>query len=161
MAGFTTESRTSARKVRKAVRQEQALRLRIDGRTYSEIARELGYANRASAYQLVIDALTDLAAKCPENATELRTLETERLTSVVRDADAILNGIRPSDSNRLRALEVKIKASESLRKLWGLDAPVKIAPTTPDGEEQYTGLSDAELERELAAALAALTRPTE
>jgi transposase-like protein len=108
------------------VRQEQALRLRIDGRTYSEIARELGYANRASAYQLVIEALTDLAAKCPENASELRTLETERLTSVVADSDAILRNVDASDANKLRALELKIKASESLRKLWGLDAPTEV-----------------------------------
>lgn len=153
MANFS-ESRTSARKVSKAVRQEQALRMRIDGRSFSEIARALGYKASSGPFRLVTGALDELAAKKTENATQLRTLETERLTTVVADADAILRSADASDTSRLRALELKVRASESLRKLWGLDAPQKVAPTTPDGESEYRGLSDAELERELVAVLA-------
>lgn len=130
MAGFTIEAKTSARKVARAVRMEQALQLRIAGRNYAEIAAQLGYSSKATPYRLVQDALADLAQKTTEGATEMRTLETERLTSVVRDADAILRSVDASDGNRLRALELKVKASESLRKLWGLDAPAALDLTS-------------------------------
>lgn len=130
MAGFTTEAKTSARKVTRAVRMEQALQLRIAGRNYAEIAAQLGYSSKATPYRLVQDALADLAQKTTEGATEMRTLETERLTSVVRDADAILRSVDASDGNRLRALELKVKASESLRRLWGLDAPAALDLTS-------------------------------
>jgi hypothetical protein len=130
MAGFTTEAKTSARKVNRAMRMEQALQLRIAGRTYAQMAAELGYASKETPYRLVQDALADLAQKTSEGATEMRTLETERLTAVVRDADAILCRPDSTDANRLRALELKIKASESLRKLWGLDAPAALDLTS-------------------------------
>jgi len=129
VANFS-ESRTSARKVSKAVRQEQALRMRIDGRSFPEIARALGYKASSGPFRLVTDALDDLAAKSTENATQLRTLETERLTTVVADADAILRSADASDTSRLRALELKVRASESLRKLWGLDAPAALDLTS-------------------------------
>ncbi len=32
------------------------------------------------------------------------------------------------------------RIAEGERKMWGLDAPVKIAPTTPDGQESYPPL---------------------
>ena len=129
MANFS-ESGTSARKVSKAVREEQALRMRIDGRSFPEIARALGYKASSGPFRLVTDALDDLAAKSTENATQLRTLETERLTTVVADADAILRSADASDTSRLRALELKVRASESLRKLWGLDAPAALDLTS-------------------------------
>ena len=41
-----------------------------------------------------------------------------------------------------------LKAMKRRADLLGLDAPTKIAPTTPDGNDEYTGLSDTErLER--------------
>lgn len=121
MANFS-ESATSARKVGKAMRLEQALQLRIDGRSFTEIAKAVGYAHRGNAQKLISEALDDLAAKSTENATQLRMLETERCNGIIRDADHILRDPEASHANKLRALEVKLKASESLRKLWGLDA---------------------------------------
>lgn len=125
MANFS-ESKTSPRRSAKAQKQARALELRIAGWRYDEIATELGYAHRANAYALVRDALDALAAKSTENAEQMRTLETERLTTVISDADTILRSREASDGNRLRALELKIKASESIRRLWGLDAPAKV-----------------------------------
>jgi len=154
VANFS-ESRTSARKVSKAVRQEQALRMRIDGRSFPEIARALGYKASSGPFRLVTDALDDLAAKSTENATQLRTLETERCTSIIRDADAVLRDPETKPADKLRALDVKLKASESLRRLWGLDAPTRIAPTTPDGDEEYGGLSDDQRAAAITGLLAA------
>ena len=145
-----------ARIVRKQ-NKVRALQLRIDGLTFQAIAEELGYTNQGNAYRLVAEALDELAAKALENATQLRTLEHERLTGVIRDCDTILLDSKTRAAGKLRALELKVRASESLRKLWGLDAPSKVAPTNPDGTEAYAGLSDAALERELVAALASIS----
>ena len=153
MANFS-ESATSARKLRGAERREQALRLRIAGRTYPEIAAELGMS-RAGAHKTVTVALAALRAQCNESAEQMRTLETERLVGIIRDADEILRSPETGEAGRLRALELKVKASESLRKLWGLDAPTKIAPTTPDGDEEYGGLSDDQRAAAIAGLLAA------
>lgn len=49
----------------------------------------------------------------------------------------------------------KISARERIDRLFGLDMPVKIAPTTPDGEKPYVGLSDEELNRRILEELAA------
>lgn len=124
VANFS-ESVTSARRLKGIERREAAVRLRISGRTYAEIAAELGMS-QSGAHKTVTTALTALKEKCNEEAEQMRTLETERLTAVVADADAILRRADASDSNRLRALELKVKTSESLRKLWGLDAPTEL-----------------------------------
>lgn len=154
-------SPTSPVRILRRQKKAQAVELRLKGWTFAAIAEELGYRHPANTFRLVAEALDELAAKATENAAQLRTLELERLMGIVRDAEAILRDPKSRAADRLRALELKVRVSESIRKLWGLDAPVKVAPTSPDGEEQYTGLSDAELERELAAALATLGRPTE
>ena len=153
MANFS-ESATSARKLKGAERREQALRLRIAGRSYPEIAAELGMS-QSGAHKTVTVALAGLRVRCNESAEQMRTLETERLIGVIRDADEILRSPETGEAGRLRALELKIKASESLRKLWGLDAPTRIAPTTPDGDEEYGGLSDDQRAAAITGLLAA------
>lgn len=44
-----------------------------------------------------------------------------------------------------------LKAMKRRADLLGLDAPSKIAPTTPDGNDEYTGLTDTERLERLAA----------
>jgi hypothetical protein len=39
-------------------------------------------------------------------------------------------------------LSIVLQCSQERRKILGLDAPVKIAPTTPDGDEAYTLMVD-------------------
>jgi len=85
----------------------------------------IGFSNVAARKSVMV-ALDKLNSTCTETTTRMRTLETERLTGIIRDADAILRDPASSNSDRLRALELKVKASESLRKLWGLDAPTKV-----------------------------------
>jgi len=125
-----SESATSPRKVSRAVNQEAALRLRIDGRSFTEIAQVLGYKASSTPFRLVTGALDELAAKKTESATQLRTLETERCIGIIRDADTVLRDPETKPADKLRALEVKLKASESLRKLWGLDAPAALDLTS-------------------------------
>jgi transposase len=51
-----------------------------------------------------------------------------------------------------RYLQTAMQALADIRKIWGLDAPKKIAPTSPDGTKEYGELSDTDR----AAALANL-----
>ena len=44
-----------------------------------------------------------------------------------------------------------LKCMKRRADLLGLDAPTKIAPTTPDGNDEYTGLTDTERLERLAA----------
>jgi hypothetical protein len=48
----------------------------------------------------------------------------------------------------VRFLEQTRQALADQRKVWGIDAPAKVAPTTPDGQGEYTGgrWSDEELD---------------
>ena len=119
------QSATSGRMVVAAQRREEAVRLRVAGYSYQAIAEAIGFSDVA-ARKCVVVALDKLNSTCTETTTRMRTLETERLTGIIRDADAILRDPASSNSDRLRALELKVKASESLRKLWGLDAPTKV-----------------------------------
>lgn len=48
-------------------------------------------------------------------------------------------------------LRAALTALELEMKLLGTAAPTKIAPTTPDGSDEYTGLSDAERSARLVA----------
>jgi len=49
-----------------------------------------------------------------------------------------------------RFLELALHALADLRKVWGVDEPKKIAPTTPDGKLPYAPLTDAERRAALA-----------
>src|ERR1035437_6943000 len=62
-----------------AARRARAVELRTAGLTYDQIAMELGYANRGTAYRVVSEALK---AQTLEAVGELRNLEAERLDSL-------------------------------------------------------------------------------
>lgn len=62
-----------------AARRARAIELRAQGRTYEQIARELGYANRGTVCHIISDAL---AARQVEAADELRFRERERLDAL-------------------------------------------------------------------------------
>src|SRR5664280_423572 len=62
-----------------AARRARAVELRTAGRTYDQIAVELGYANRGTVYHVVAEALR---AKTLETVGEVRSLEVERLDSL-------------------------------------------------------------------------------
>lgn len=80
-------------------------------------------------------------------AEEVRTLEVARL-------DAMLLALWPQvKQGNQGAIEKALKVEERRAKLLGLDAPAKIAPTDPTGEDEYSGLSDEELTRRLRAIL--------
>lgn len=62
-----------------AARRARAIELRAQGRTYEDIARELGYANRGTVCHIVSDALK---ARTDEAVDTLRSLEAQRLDAL-------------------------------------------------------------------------------
>lgn len=127
-----------------AERDAEACRLRQRGYTFQRIANELGYSGAANAQQGVRRALDRVTR---EAATELRDHEMARLEGYLRRALEIVDTeyvktsgeaiVRDAEGNplldpapRLAALRELRKISESLRRLWGLDAPAKMETTT-------------------------------
>lgn len=124
-------------------RRADALALRIKGLTFAGIGDALG-VDTSTAYRYVRDALSSTLAECAELAEHLRELENQRLDELQASLwDKALAGVLPAADRILRIMERRAK-------LNGLDAPQKIAPTDPSGENPYIKMSDNEL-RALAA----------
>jgi orotate phosphoribosyltransferase-like protein len=73
-----------------AARRVRAVELKTSGYTYSQVAAELGYTSRGTAYNVVTKALRDQTA---EAVTDLRDLENARLDALqVALWDAAMTG---------------------------------------------------------------------
>jgi len=108
-------------------RRKKALEMRMAGLTYQQIADNLGYGNRNSAYDAVDSALRDIPR---ENAVKLRTLELERLDFA---ASRIAKRVSQGD---LPAIDRWLKIQERRARLQGLDAPTRIQNDLTSGGEK-------------------------
>ena len=121
-------SPTSARRVRAAAKQAQALNLREAGASYETIAQTAGYRNRSSARKAV---LAGLKAAQQEPAELLRQLELRRLDKLSLQLwPAAL--ARPAD---YAAIDRVLKIIQQRAALLGLNVQ-KLALTDPSGEEE-------------------------
>jgi hypothetical protein len=133
---------SSQKRIAAAERARQALELRKAGAQYADIATTLGYADASGAYRAVSRALAKLTA---EPAAELRELELLRLDRMLQAIwEQVIRGSHG-------AVDRALRISESRRKLLGLDAPQKIAPTDPYGEEEYGTAAERYRLRQIAA----------
>ncbi len=101
----------------------EALELRIEGRTFSQIAKQLGCA-KSTANDLYSDALADIRPH--ENATEYRNLqlvEIRRTKSVVSLAigELMRSGEAPSSSELEVLSRSLVRLQEREAKLLGFD----------------------------------------
>lgn len=126
------------RTVETAERDGQAAKLRAHGASLREIASALGWQTEEGARQAVMRALR--AAAVDEGGAELLALERMRLDDVIRRASEVVAAPGyvtsprgelvcgpdgqplPDQAARLAALNTIIRASESVRRLLGLDA---------------------------------------
>ena len=76
-----------------AARRARAIELIAEGRTYQQVADELGYANKGTVYRLVHQAL---ARETSEAVQELQQVEVARL-------DALQASMRNEARERVRA----------------------------------------------------------
>lgn len=107
-------------------RQKEALSLRLVGLSYDAIAERLGFANRSGAFRAVQAALKKTLQ---EPADELRTLELERLDSM------LLPMMAQAKKGNQGAVDRVLRIMERRAKLLGLDAPTKQEIRVPDGVE--------------------------
>ena len=154
------------KKLRIAKRRQQVAVLYLQGNTQVAIAREVGaqqptISNDIKAIQKEWreSAIRDFDLLREEELQKLAQIEVEAWAAWVRSQKPAQEArVRDSDpSNAVktmksrtgdpRFLEIVMKCSASRRELLGLDAPVKVAPTTPDGEQPYHAYVIAELMR--------------
>ncbi len=110
-----------------AWRRARAVELAVEGHTYEEIARDVGYANRGTAYRVVQQAL---GQRVEDGVDELRRLEQERLDALqagvweralAGDPTAVRAALRIIESRcRLLGLQVGDRALDGEGRAYGL-----------------------------------------
>jgi hypothetical protein len=167
--------------IRLQKRRELALRLRLTGASFRDIARSVKEAvkevggeyqgvatqkyNESDAFRDVVTEFHRLKETCSEKAEDILTMELQRL-------DEMLVGIYdPATHGDPVAVNTALRIMDRRARYLGIDAPTKIAPTNPEGNAEYYGMSDTELaarineilerarERAAAAAGAGTTPP--
>lgn len=123
----SSQRANSRRRVTETARQAQALQMRLTGATYEQIGMAMG-VHKSSAWKLVEHAME---RTIQEPADNVRALEVRRLD---RWLFAINTQIL---AGQLEFLDRGLKIMARRAALLGLDMPVKVAPTTPDGLETY------------------------
>lgn len=103
--------------------RQRATELRLQGKSYRAIAAEMG-CNESTAYYYVKAVLQRTIDTADETAAELRRVELERIDAIIAALTPDLSGI--DSETRARASRELLRASESRRKLLGLDAPEKL-----------------------------------
>lgn len=108
----------------------------VDQRQAEELAK-LGYIER-NAWEGWIRSRQDsekIVERLPRGEDEIAEAE----------GGFIKERTRQGQSGDPRFLETARKVIEDRRKMLGLDAPSKIAPTDPTGKKEFSGVSDDEL----------------
>jgi hypothetical protein len=99
-----------SRSLRALENDVQALRLRVEGATFDEIASALGYRTRSAAWKAVYRART---ARLLELARLVRQLELvgsqQRLAAIERRIEALNAGVGVRQGRRLASLRVRTR----------------------------------------------------
>lgn len=112
-------------------------------RTYREIAAELG-CSIGTVHDDREAILAGYRERYREAGDQMVEQETASLDRMEREA---LDAWR--ESGDVRALEAALKCKARKHALRGLDKPFKVAPTNPEGDEEFSGVSDEALEKQL------------
>jgi hypothetical protein len=96
------------------------------------------------AHKAVTKAMADLQAQQEEAAEQVRAMELDRLDQIM------FQHFTQALKGDTAATDRVLKIMERRAKLLGLDAPSKIAPTSPDGEAPYKGMTERELDQRIA-----------
>lgn len=126
--------KASKKVLESATRREQAMELRLAGKTYEQIGAAMGITRQA-AHELVMKSLEDTLKTTAEDAEQVRAIEVQRL-------DAVLAELWPNRGDPQVAGAI-FKAMERRSKLLGLDAAVK-------GELKLDDMTDEERAKRIA-----------
>ncbi len=110
---------------------------RIEGRVYDALLPRILRMRATHTVMLMhqVEELTD-AWERSKNADKSVVKQTSGAGSDKEDRTAVK--LTDQDGNKDYLAEAR-RALADIRKMWGADAPTKIAPTTPDGESPYMG----------------------
>lgn len=138
-----SRTKVDEERVELAKLEAEALDLKIKGKTYEEIG-EAQECSKSTAYERVHRALRDITLA---PATELKTLEARRLEALIAALWPV--AMEEKGDRQIAAVRELRKLSESLRKLHGLDAPVRRALEvfTHDDFSALVARLEAELEQ--------------
>lgn len=119
---------------RVASRRLQAIRDKLAGFSYDEIAERYGYNDRSAARQVIIRALQ--AAEL-EAVAELRELENGRADLILMSLTPIMTDTKQPNRDRIQAASVLLRTHEHRARLNGTNAPVKLEGVDPGGSDAY------------------------
>ncbi len=108
--------------------QRKALELRTLGLSYQQIGGQLS-VSKTAAFKSVAKALSEIEEETRQLAKLNKTLDLQRLDWIIREA------MKLALKGDLQAMDRIMKAIDQRAKIYGFEAPKKIAHTTPDGEE--------------------------
>jgi len=111
-------------------RRLKAMELKLEGKTFRHIADQLG-VSVGTAHGDVQACLLELVEMRQDTTEEYVELETERLEADRDDLNSLLGALAPDISQgchgaidkAIKIINQRVKVSESIRKLRGLDAP--------------------------------------
>ncbi|SHL75449.1 hypothetical protein [Streptomyces yunnanensis] len=138
---------SKAQQAATAERRAKAIRMKIEGATYTQIADALGYASRSAAH---MDVKRSLERHVVEEGLAIeawRELELARLDTLQQ---AIWDKAMSGDP---RVIEAALKILDRRAKLLGLDSAIKLEVLTVDALDAQIQRLEAELN---AAAIAAV-----
>lgn len=108
---------------RASARRAQAVRDRLVGLSYDEIADKHGYNDKSAARMAVVRALDRVEAKQVE---EYRSVENARLDLITLAMTPIMVNQKAKPSDRIAAAGALLRTSERRSRLNGLDAPTRV-----------------------------------
>jgi hypothetical protein len=140
----------------KQQRDLEILRLRTAGLSYRAIAEHPGIGlSHVRVKQIIDDAIRAAAEEAFENAAALLGLELDRMDSMIRRAHAVILGPGSTVTEKLRAMEIVRRCSESRVRWLGLaelDRGSLEAMSRADVHRgELAGLEGEALDRELKA----------
>lgn len=143
-----SRSKTSADRVNAASRRVKVVQMRMAGLAVREIATQVGCSPGTVSKDLY-HALSEYQTNTEEEIERFRELWNQRLEKMVQ-------GLWVSASRgNVGAVDRIVRLAERSARLNGLDRPVKVAPTNPNGDQPYEpeGMTDEQITAGIAAVL--------
>lgn len=106
-------------------RAAEGWHLRVIGRTWQQIADELGYANPSNAHRAVMRFAGTIPDPKPDTLREMWRARMERLWTLAH---------RDAENGRPGALRAGVAIADRASRLDGLDAPTRFELTPADAE---------------------------
>lgn len=108
-----------------ALRRAEAVKLRVQGLTFKQIAERLGIGGDTA----LKDVRSVIQQEVSAAVDELRQVEDMRLNAVIAQAVKVLQEQQDDPELVLKALDRIMRAGKHRRDLWGLDVPPRLDVT--------------------------------